>query len=212
MSRFFLTSAIIIVFVNQIMGQTTTINRTENRNGRTETYTETVTQQTNGNSITTITQSSTTNMLASFGIQVGADWSNFIIRDVDDYQSPMNLGPSAGVFLKLESRHFALQYELLLRRKSLELPIYIMGQINAGSGKILIGAGPYLSLGIDGKQMFDNKIMRRWDFGLGLRVGYELKNGLSIFGIYQAGLINRLKEDDMTLRNQVVGFGLGYRF
>jgi len=247
MNRIFATTAIMFVLsFNQIMGQTTTTSDTQsqNRERKTETYTRTETVQPNGRTITTTTYTSTVNMNASFGVKANANMSNFVIRNMDGYQSNMGLGTSAGVFLKLESAHFALQYELTLQYKTsemdnafgqpktdykywgLELPIYLMGQINAGAGKFFIGAGPFVSLGLDAiqnpgnidlynKEIATNKsIMQRWDFGLGAIGGYEFKNGISINVVYQAGLVNRLsaEKDVMTMRNQTVGFGVGYKF
>jgi opacity protein-like surface antigen len=108
----------------------------------------------------------------------------------------------------------------------LELPIYIMGQINTGAGKIFIGAGPYVSVGIDAIQSpgsidlyrkdkeTDKSIMHRWDFGLGALTGYEFRNGISINCGYQIGFINSLnaQKNDMTMKRQAVSFGIGYKF
>ena len=246
MNKIFVTSAVTFaISLGQILGQTTsTTTQSQNREGRTETYTRTETRQADGRTITTTTHTSTVNMAASFGIKANANMSDFLIRDMDNAQSNMGLGISAGVFLKLESRNFALQYELLLYHKTsemenktdqsrsnyefwgLQLPIHLMGQINAGSGKFFIGAGPYVSLGLDAVQKPANidlyrkdpasgkPIMQRWDFGLGAILGYELKNGISINGSYQAGFINSLsaEKDMMTMKCRMVSLGVGYKF
>ena len=234
----------VAISLGQATGQTTTTSQSQNQGKKTETHTQTVTQNPDGSTITTTTITVTPNMAASFGVKASVNLSNFIVRNVDNYQSKMKFGFSAGVFLKLESKGFALQYELLLRHKNfemknaenqahtnykywgLELPIYFMGQINTDAGKVLIGAGPYVRVALDGKQNPGNldlyvknkttnkSIMHRWDFGLGTIVGYEFKNGLSNFGTYQAGLINTLStdKDNMSLKNQTVSFGIGYKF
>jgi len=245
MYKNFVTSVILaVVSFGQIMGQTTTTTTEQKREGRTETYTSTETRQADGGTITTTTHTSTVNMDAFFGIKANANMSNFVIRDMADYQSNMGFGFSTGIFLKLESNHFALQYELLLRYKtselenkveqlktdykfwSLELPIYFMGQINTGSGKIFIGGGPCVSVGIDAIQSpgnidlyrkdktTDKSVMNRWDFGLGAIAGYEFGNGISFNGGYQIGLINSLsaQKNDMTMKSQIVSFGIGYKF
>jgi hypothetical protein len=246
MSKIFVTSAIMFaISLGQILGQTTTTTtQSQNQNGKTETYTRTETQQADGRTITTTTHTTTVNMKAFFGVKANANLSNFIIRDVENCQSKMGFGVSTGVFLKLESRNFALQYELLLHYKTsklkddisqtetdyqlwkLELPIYLMGQINTGAGKIFIGAGPFVNLGLDAKQSPGNidlykkdntigkSIMQRWDFGPGIMVGYELKNGIAINANYQIGLINALsaEKDNMSLKNQMVSLGIGYKF
>ena len=240
------TAILSFVFLSWISGQTTetkTETKSQNRDGKTETYTHTETQQPGGRTITTTTYTSTVNMNAAFGIKANANMSNYIIRDMDNYSSNMGLGFSAGVFIKLESNHFVLQYELLLQRKvsemehptgqteeykywGLQLPIYFMGQISAGSGKIVIGSGPFVSVGLDSTrdpgttdlyrkdQTNGKSIMHRWDFGLGIIAGYEFGSGISINCSYQAGLINSLNEEkySQTMRNQVISFGIGYKF
>ena len=205
MSKFFVTTAIMFaISIGQISGQTTTTTT------KTTTITHTVTVSPNGDSTVTITRTSTANMKASLGVKANVGASNFIIRDMPDCQSNMGFSMSAGGFLKLESRGFALQYELLIRYRSsemkdtaaqaktnyqywgLELPIYFMGQIHTKAGKIFIGAGPYVGFGIDAKQDPGNvnlyrkdnttgkAIMHRWDFGLGTILGFEFNNGISI--------------------------------
>jgi len=247
MQKIIVTSALtLVISLGQIMGQTTstTTSQSQNREVRTEMNTRTETVRPNGRTITTTTSTSTVNANVSFGLKTNANMSNFIIRDMDDYQSNMGFGFSTGVFLKIESYHFAIQYELLLQYKTsvmeneveqlktdykywgLELPIYLMGQINAGSGKIFIGAGPYVGVGLDvtqspgnidlyrKDQTTDKSIMHRWDFGLGAMVGYEFRNGISISGGYQVGLLNTLsaEKNAMSMHNQTVRFGIGYKF
>ena len=246
MKKIFVTSIIAsVISFAQVMGQTTTTHtQSQNSNGKMETFTRTETQQPDGSVLTTTTTTTTVNAAVSFGIKANANMSGLIIRDMNDYQSNMKYGASAGVFMKIESRSFALQYELLLRYRvyglenkskqtptdykywGLEFPIYWMGQIKAGSGKFFIGAGPFVSFGLDAKQDPDNvdlyrkdetsgkSIMQRWDFGLGAIAGYEFKNGISINVGYQAGLINMLsaEKDNSTMKNQTVGLGIGYKF
>jgi hypothetical protein len=184
-------------------------------------------------------------MKASLGLKANVGMSNFAIRDIPDCRSNMGFSMLAGGFLKLESRGFALQYELLIRYRSsevedtvmqtktnyqywgIELPIYAMGQIQTKAGKIFIGAGPYVSFGIDAKQDPGNvnlyrkdnttgkAIMHRWDFGLGTMLGFEFNNGISInAGCYQGGLINVLSDEkrNRSMKNQAVNFGIGYKF
>ena len=244
MKKMYVTSAIMFVLsCSQLTGQTTTTTDTQSqrREGRTETYTNTETRQSNGRTITTTTHTTTVNADASFGIKANATMSNFFLGDMGDFRSNMGIGFSTGVFLKIESNHFAIQYELLLHYKTselkgltqtdykqwaLELPIYLMGQIHTGSGKILIGGGPFVGFGLDaiqdpGKvdlykkgQTTDKSIMRRWDFGPGAILGYEFKNGISINSVYQIGLINRLsaEKDIMSMKNQTISLGIGYTF
>ena len=244
MQKILVTSAIMFVAsLSFIMGQTTTTTNTQsqNREGRRETHTNTETRTSNGRTITTTTTTSTANASVSFGLKANATMSNFFLKDMDGSQSNMGIGFSTGAFMKIESDYFALQYELLLHYKtselegltktdykqwSLELPLYLMGQIFTGQGKIFTGAGPYVAFGLDAQsapgktdlykkeQSSDKSIMHRWDFGLGAIFGYEFKNGVSINGVYQAGLIDRLsaEKDAMSMLNQTISLGIGYKF
>jgi opacity protein-like surface antigen len=59
-----------------------------------------------------------------------------------------------------------------------------------------------------------DKEMKRWDFGFGALLGYELSNKLQINAAYQVGVINQLDrlKDDAKVRSQAVSLGVGYRF
>ena len=100
------------------MGQSTTTTNTQSQNkgGRRETSTETRTA--NGRTVTT---TSTENAKVSFGLKANALMSNFFLKDMAGVQSNMGVGFSTGVFMKIESDYFALQYELLLHYKASEL-------------------------------------------------------------------------------------------
>ncbi|MCL2246497.1 MAG: PorT family protein [Lentimicrobiaceae bacterium] len=259
MNKLYLISAIACVLsCGQILGQTTTtttktiktetttpVSQPSNRNGKTETITRTVTINSNGDSTATITRTFSGNMKTSLGIKANVGFSNFVIRDMPDCRSNMGFSMLAGGFIKLESRCFALQYELLVRYRSsetedtimqnktnyqywgLELPIYVMGQIHTKAGKIFIGAGPYVSFGIDAKQTPENvnlyrkknatgkAVMHRWDFGIGTMLGFEFNNGISLnAGCYQGGVVNVLSAEkgNKSMKNQAVNFGIGYKF
>ena len=261
MNRLFATLAIVILLsYGQIFGQTTTtttttmtrkteattpVSQSSNRNGKTETITQTITISPNGDSIVTLTRTFSGKMKASLGVKANVGPSNFVIKNMPDCRSNMGFSMLTGGFLKLESRGFALQYELLIRYRSskmedtlsqsktnyqywgLELPIYVMGQIGTKAGKIFIGAGPYVSFGIDARQKPENvnlykndnatgkSIMHRWDFGIGTMLGFEFNNGISINACcYQGGLINLLRAEkhSKSMKNQVVNFGIGYKF
>jgi len=243
MNKIFVTSSIMfVVSFGQIFGQTTTTSQSQNLDGKIETYTRTETV--GGRTITTTTSTFTPNADASFGIKASVNLSDFVIRNSENYQINMKPGGSAGFFMKLESNSFAFHYELWLRYKtfemkntesqtntdfqywSLEVPMYFLGQIHTGAGKVFIGGGPYVSLGLDGKQdpgnidLFNknattNKpIMQRWDFGLGVIAGFEFNNGITIFSGYQAGFVNALnfENGNTSFKNKTISFGIGYKF
>ena len=242
MKKIFLTAATFVVFIGQIFGQTTTTTRSQRSDGRMETITRTETVQTDGQILTTTTQTITA--AASFGVKASANLSDFLIRDMDNIQTNMKLGASADIFLKVESGNFAFQWEWSFFRKACEIENnndksrfdyeflgakttwFFMGQINTSSGKIFIGAGPYVGFGIDGVQKPANidlykknketvkSIMQRWDVGLSPILGYEFNNGLIISGSYQAGFINQMsaEKDNMSMKCRMFSLGIGYKF
>ncbi len=97
-----------------------------------------------------------------------------------------------------------------------ELPVSAVLKPVAGSGRFVLGAGPYIAYGVSGKKKiksgsnsveldakFKNEItsteyanaalntayfVKPWDYGANLFVGYELNNGLSIQFNGQLGL------------------------
>ena len=241
MKKTLLTSVIaVIVSLSQMTGQSTTTTTS----GQTGTYTQTETQTSGGRTITTTTSTYTHTLdaNASFGLKVNTNMSGFTLRDMNGFQSNIKSGISAGGFMKIESGNFALQYDLMLHYKvsemenkiahavadykylGLEIPIHFMGQINAGAGKIFIGAGPFVSVGLDAVQepgnidlyrknnTTDKSIMQRWDFGISGIVGYEFDFGLQINGGYQAGFINAANSDDYTMFNRSLYLGVGFKF
>ena len=73
------------------------------------------------------------------------------------------------------------------------------------------------------KKIAGETAMNRWDFGLGLLLGYEFDNGFQINAGYQIGLINQADDlaalsdfitgsNDAKMRTQTVNVGIGYRF
>ncbi len=176
----------------------------------------------------------------SGGVKADAGMSGLLFKKTPDTKSNLGFGGSAGGFLKLElSENFAIQPELLLQFKNskleskstklktdyqyfgLQLPVYALGQFNLGSGKFYAGAGPYIRYGFSAKQKLDgnkidlykDKIMKRFDFGAGVLVGYEFSNKIQINAGYKMGFadLNKAKGDAET-RNHELSLGIGYRF
>ncbi len=179
----------------------------------------------------------------SGGIKANANMSNFLLSDMGSTESNMKVGASLGGFMKMEfSENFALQPELLFHYKSsemklgsnktdyeywgAEIPIYAVGQMAMGNGKGFIGVGPYVGFGIDAKyktgdmdlyekdKVTDKAYLNRWDFGVGVMLGYEFNNGFLVNAGYQMGLIDNLdaNKDNATMRNQTISLGVGYKF
>lgn len=127
-----------------------------------------------------------------------------------------------------------------LRISYLELPVHLLYKPELGSGKIIVGFGPYISFGIDGKMKtealgmteekgvsFTNKVDADYDGGFSIRpfdagadvfFGYEFPFKLSIQFNAQLGLMNLWPEyegedeDESVFKNTGFGLSLGYRF
>ena len=108
-----------------------------------------------------------------------------------------------------------------------------------GNGKLLLGFGPYIGMGINGKETYgsnernivfkskinvmdllsiDKAFYNRADAGVNLLAGYEFQNGLSFQLNAQLGLMNinpqitDLSSNKAALKNTGFGLSLGYRF
>ncbi len=122
----------------------------------------------------------------------------------------------------------------------LQLPINLLVSLKAGTGKFLMGAGPYVGFTFGGeKQISSNGAMTQQldaiginsnstsnlqigsggdiktiDFGFDLQAGYQLKNGFGINIGANIGLTNVDSKtgSNVTVTNQLVSVGLGYSF
>lgn len=155
------------------------------------------------------------------GIKANANLSNFILTDMGNAESTMNMGASVGGFLKVDlGRNLAIQPELMFHFKSsrmeqtgvaeddyqyfgVDIPVYLMGQWYTGnSNRFYVGVGPYVGLGFSAKyndadvdlyeEVSGQSPMQRFDFGFGTQVGYEFVNGLQINAGYKIGVIDAL--------------------
>lgn len=178
----------------------------------------------------------------SGGIKADANLSNFILSDMGNAESSMNIGASLGGFLKIDlSESFALQPELLFHFKSsemkqsgikndyeywgAEIPVYALYQINIKeSGRFFVGFGPYIGVGFSAKyttgdidlykKYNDKAAMQRIDFGAGAMFGYEFNCGLIINAGYKIGFIDSLDmgKKDATMLPSTISLGIGYKF
>lgn len=183
----------------------------------------------------------------SGGIKADANISNFVLNDMDAFLSNLGFGVSLGGFARIGfGEHFALQPELLFHFKTsetenettngkidyqyfgVEIPVYVLGQMDIGSGKGYIGIGPYVGFGFDARYKADSmddlelykeysgnkSAMQRWDFGAGATLGYEFANRISINAGYKIGFVDALNanKDNATMLPQTVSLGLGYTF
>ena len=122
------------------------------------------------------------------------------------------------------------------RYSGIEIPIYVLGQWRIGNGRFYAGVGPYAGLGFSAIEsyyhIFDSSIyvewnlfekntvlgaestLRRFDFGLGAMVGYEINKRIQINATYKIGLLNARERarEHAFWRWQTFSLGLGYRF
>jgi hypothetical protein len=179
------------------------------------------------------------------GFKANATLSNLILKNPDT-KSHFGTGVSFGNSEKLEiGKHFALQGDLLFHYKTfdienistpktknniraweIEIPCYVVGQINVGSGKISVGAGSYFSYGLSAEsnsgqlnlyrkdEITGKRPLNRWDYGFGTVFGYEFSNGLFINAAYRAEVSDWLNTNahSIATKSQTFSLGLGYRF
>jgi hypothetical protein len=107
----------------------------------------------------------------------------------------------------------------------LELPIVLLvkTQIPNSSLKVIAGAGPSLGYGIFGKvkssgtseDAFQDGGFKRFDFGIDINAGVELKQGAQISFHYTPGLANIGPSNsgyDINWKNRVISFSFAYFF
>ncbi len=104
----------------------------------------------------------------------------------------------------------------------LELPVNFVYYIPTGeSGDFFAGAGPYAGYGLTAKgrangesesASFEEAGVKNFDAGLNFLLGYKLRSGLLFNAGYGLGLANISNDSDVTIKNKVWQFGLGFQF
>jgi hypothetical protein len=94
----------------------------------------------------------------------------------------------------------------------IELPIQAMYGLDAGPGRVVLGAGPYLGYLLSGSVTSMGQTepgnlddTNRLDFGAALSVGYELPMGVTVSAYYSHGFANLAK----STATSTTGGGLG---
>lgn len=122
--------------------------------------------------------------------------------------------------------------DIKTRLNYLTLPIDLLfkPEMPNGSGAWIIGVGPYLGYGFSGKAsgnvgggevsidpFKDNgqtggAVLKRFDAGANVQLGYEMANGFNIGLNAELGLINLLNngDNDNSVRNTSFGVNVGY--
>ncbi|RWU08361.1 porin family protein [Pedobacter chitinilyticus] len=105
----------------------------------------------------------------------------------------------------------------------LELPLNLLANFNAGTGKFFIGAGPYAAyalsanmkagdLKVDADFGSDEGQDKRMEFGVNFLGGYKLNNGLNLHAGYGLGLTGVQNSSSEKTKNRVFSVGLGFMF
>ncbi|ARK10448.1 porin family protein [Fibrivirga algicola] len=92
--------------------------------------------------------------------------------------------------------------EIKVATNFIELPIQAMYGLDAGAGRVVLGAGPYvgyaLSAAVDGKSTPFEAGSKRFDYGAALSVGYEMPSGLSVSAYYSHGFADMASSANTT--------------
>ncbi len=186
--------------------------------------------------ITLTTNAQTT---ASFGIKLEGNLNNTVVSGLQKGNSSFKPGVALGGFSKIEfGENFALQPELLFNyteRKeeadnekikfkyaSVELPVYAIGQTDAGKGKVFFGAGPHIGYGFSVDSNTENLPqsddikdileLNYWYMGGGVIAGYEFNNGIILNAGYKLGYNLSSKKNLPGKDIHTISLGIGYRF
>jgi hypothetical protein len=123
------------------------------------------------------------------------------------------------------------QTEANLGLAYIDIPVNLAYAFEAGSGRFIIGAGPYAGFGLSGKSKVkvsalgqseeeeddiefgsDEDQIKRMDFGANFMAGYIMNNGLMLKVNYSLGLANLSNVSDSDWKNRYFGVTLGYFF
>jgi hypothetical protein len=187
----------------------------------------------------------------NFGIRAGVNFQNINGKDAagNDLKNDLLTGINAGINAEIPlSSGFYLQPGALYSTKGaklndgnklklsyIEVPVNFVYKPILGTGNMLLGFGPYVGFGINGKVESPNgsseKVtfskdfdatsagpqFKRFDAGGNLLAGYEFANNVSFQVNAQLGLAdinpNTTAANDKTkLNNTGFGLSLGYRF
>ena len=106
---------------------------------------------------------------------------------------------------------------------ALDIPLNFLYRSTGKSGSFFAGGGPNLGFNLNGEihsdEEGDTEIefgseagqYKRFDFGINLLAGYELKNGLFLSANYTPGISNLKGNADIT-RSNYIGLSVGYFF
>lgn len=189
----------------------------------------------------------------TFGVRAGVNFTNLNGKDAEDEKHDMKMKAGFHVGVNAEiplADEFFLQPGVLFSTKGakakegdgkiniayVEVPVNFLYKADLGTGKLLLGVGPYVGIGVGGKLKgegqdvdirFTNDVklsdteegypMKRLDAGGNLLFGYEFSNKFSVQLNAQLGLMNlnpKFEGEKLDGHTKNTGFGVsvGYRF
>jgi len=178
----------------------------------------------------------------TFGIRAGVNFQNLNGKNIndDELDNKLKTGFNAGVNAEIPvGIDFYLQPGVLFSTKGakvgdsdtkinlsyVEVPVNFIYKPELGTGRMVLGFGPYAAYAVGGKTKDPDTDIefgdqypetKRFDAGANLLAGYEFSNRLSFQLNAGLGLvnINNRADDDTKSKTKNTGFGvsLGYRF
>ncbi|HYH13572.1 MAG TPA: porin family protein [Flavisolibacter sp.] len=185
----------------------------------------------------------------TFGIRAGVNFQTLNGEDADGNELEYNISTGfhaglnaeipvgsgfyvqPGVMYSLKGAELANNRNKI-RLSYVEVPVNLVYKPILGTGNMILGFGPYVGFGVDGKYEVNNTgrdidfvgeyepnnntlQLRRLDGGANFLAGYEFANKVSFQLNAQLGLLNIRPENypnDSKLKNTGFGVSLGYRF
>lgn len=192
----------------------------------------------------------------TFGVRAGVNFQNINGRDFNDdkLENKLTTGFNVGVNAEIPvGIDFYVQPGVLFSTKGaklentddklnlsyIEVPVNLLYKPEVGTGRLLLGFGPYIGFGVGGKYKpengndldvkFKNTItqaeaisgdvyFKSIDAGGNLLFGYEMANNLSVQLNAQLGMvkinpkIEGVSDNNTSWKNTGFGVSLGYRF
>jgi hypothetical protein len=128
---------------------------------------------------------------------------------------------------KTEASFLGISVDQSLKLSYIDIPVMAMYNFNVGAGKLFVGVGPNIGIGVSAKEKIsalgtdttadvgfgsDSTQLKMLDFGANVNVGYELPMGLFFRVGYNIGLANLSNLDGLKYKNMGLGISVGYFF
>lgn len=162
--------------------------------------------------------------------------TNFHVTAFMDAPLSSNFSVQPGISLQgkgaklMEGSFFGNEFDVTQNTMWVEVPVNFVAKLpTANVGHIFIGAGPYVGVGLSGKNKVasgdsseelgdfkfgKNEDQKGFDFGVNFIGGYQLSSGLQINAGYGLGLLDIAPENNGSVKqtNRVFSAGIGFLF